>query len=130
MLYRRLADVVVILHMLIGLFFFVGAPLVKLAPWLAILHIPLVLWVCAAFIMGWTCPLTPLENRLRRLAGDAGYEGSFVDRYLVPLFTLPNQKPRAERSRTGRRNEALLGIFLGLMVAVLYVGLFFKQIAG
>ena len=36
--------------------------------------------------MGWICPLTPLENRLRRLGGGAGYDLSFVEHYLQPLL--------------------------------------------
>ena len=37
-------------------------------------------------IAGWICPLTPLENTLRRMGGDAGYTGSFVDRYVVSIL--------------------------------------------
>ena len=36
--------------------------------------------------MGWLCPLTPLENRLRHTAGLAGYEGGFVEHYLLPVL--------------------------------------------
>ena len=32
------------------------------------------------------CPLTPLENRLRRAAGAEGYGEGFVDHYLIPLI--------------------------------------------
>jgi hypothetical protein len=31
------------------------------------------------------CPLTPLEVAFRRAAGQAVYETSFVERYLLPL---------------------------------------------
>jgi hypothetical protein len=34
-------------------------------------------------MMGWYCPLTPLENRLRLLAGEAPYAGDFIGRYLL-----------------------------------------------
>jgi hypothetical protein len=30
------------------------------------------------------CPLTPLENRFRYLAGQAGYEGGFIEHYIAP----------------------------------------------
>jgi hypothetical protein len=36
-------------------------------------------------IMGWICPLTPLEITLRRAAGSVAYDVSFVERYLVPI---------------------------------------------
>jgi Protein of Unknown function (DUF2784) len=31
------------------------------------------------------CPLTPLENRFRYQAGQAGYEGGFIQHYRAPL---------------------------------------------
>jgi hypothetical protein len=34
---------------------------------------------------GWICPLTPLENDLRRAAGEAGYTGGFIEHYVIPL---------------------------------------------
>ena len=34
----------------------------------------------------WICPLTPLENRLRRLAGESTYHGDFIARYLLPVL--------------------------------------------
>jgi hypothetical protein len=36
-------------------------------------------------LFGQVCPLTPLENRFRNLAGQAGYEGGFVQHYIAPL---------------------------------------------
>jgi uncharacterized protein DUF2784 len=58
---RRLADLVVVIHALTAVFFFFGGLLALGLPWLALMHLPLAAWVIAAFIMGWTCPLTPLE---------------------------------------------------------------------
>jgi hypothetical protein len=34
----------------------------------------------------WICPLTPLENHLRGLAGASGYDGSFVEQYIAPIL--------------------------------------------
>ena len=39
--------------------------------------------------MGGVCPLTPLENVLRSAAGEAGYEGGFIEQYLMPLIYPP-----------------------------------------
>ena len=36
-------------------------------------------------LMGWNCPLTPLENRFRVAAGDSPYGSGFIDRYIVPI---------------------------------------------
>lgn len=32
--------------------------------------------------VGFTCPLTPLEQLLRECAGQSSYDGGFVDHYL------------------------------------------------
>ena len=32
------------------------------------------------------CPLTPLENSLRRSAGQSGYPGGFLDQYITPVL--------------------------------------------
>ncbi len=37
-------------------------------------------------LSGYICPLTPLENRLRQLGGEAGYAGGFVEHYLLPVI--------------------------------------------
>jgi hypothetical protein len=37
-------------------------------------------------VFGWSCPLTPLENRLRTAAGGSGYEAGFIAHYLAPLI--------------------------------------------
>ena len=42
------------------------------------------------------CPLTPLENLWRRRAGAAGYEGSFVEHYIVPLIYPAGLTPDAQ----------------------------------
>ena len=39
------------------------------------LHLPAVAWSVPMQILGWTCPLTPLENLLLALAGGEGYGG-------------------------------------------------------
>ena len=49
-------------------------------------HLPAAAWGVFIEISGGICPLTPLENSLRRSAGAAGYEGGFVEHYLIPLI--------------------------------------------
>ena len=43
-------------------------------------------WGAYIEFSGAICPLTPLENRLRALAGEAGYAQGFVEHYLLPLI--------------------------------------------
>jgi hypothetical protein len=81
-----LADAVLVLH---GLFI-AWVVLGGLAVWwrgaLAWLHLPAVAWGVWVEWSGSLCPLTPLEQSLRRAAGQAGYEGGFVEHYLGALI--------------------------------------------
>ncbi len=79
------ADLVVVLHALFILFVICGAALLSFCPRLIWLHLPAALWGALIEFSGWICPLTPLENRLRRLAGEQGYAGSFVEEYVIPI---------------------------------------------
>ncbi len=82
MLYRLLADLVVVVHLAFIVFVAVGGLLAWRRPWLVWLHVPSVVWAVAIVTIGFPCPLTPLEKSLRRLAGEEGYTGGFVDRYV------------------------------------------------
>lgn len=84
--YRFLADLVLLVHLGFILFVVAGGFLVLRWPRLAWLHLPVAAWGFAISVFRWTCPLTPLENWLRRGAGQAGYDGTFIDHYLTPLI--------------------------------------------
>src|SRR5215813_13543862 len=84
--YRALADLVVILHMAFLLFVALGGLIAfkwRTAAWF---HMPAVLWAAFIEFTGWKCPLTPLENWLRRLSGEAGYQTGFIEHYLLPAI--------------------------------------------
>ena len=83
---RLAADALVILHLAFILFVIFGGWLAPRWPRLIWLHLPAVIWGVLVEWMGWNCPLTPLENHLRFVAGEAGYTGGFIDRYLLPLI--------------------------------------------
>nr|WP_232516555.1 DUF2784 domain-containing protein [Thauera sp. K11] len=51
-----------------------------------LVHLPAAAWGIYIELSGGICPLTPLENRLRAAAGQAGYEGGFVEHYLLALI--------------------------------------------
>ncbi|WP_157265228.1 DUF2784 domain-containing protein [Azohydromonas aeria] len=80
------ANGLVLLHLLFIAFVVGGAALLPRWPRLAWLHVPAVLWGVYVETAEATCPLTPLENRLRALAGAQGYSGGFVEHYLLPLL--------------------------------------------
>ena len=50
------------------------------------LHVPAVVWAVYVQFFGRICPLTVWEQRLRGLAGEAGYDGGFIDNYLMPII--------------------------------------------
>ncbi|MGR5324468.1 DUF2784 domain-containing protein [Vibrio sp. DNB22_17_1] len=86
MIYRMLADLVVILHLLFIIFALIGGVLVRWRSYMLFIHIPAALWVTVISFKGWICPLTPLENQLRQTAGDEGYPGGFVEHYIIPII--------------------------------------------
>ena len=81
-----LADGVVVLHLLFIAFVVAGAALLWRWPRLAWLHLPAAAWGAWVELSGAICPLTPLENRLRALAGEAGHAQGFVEHHLLPLI--------------------------------------------
>jgi len=80
------ADAVMLFHLAFILFVTVGGLFVLRWPKLAWVHLPAVAWGALIELTGWICPLTPLENRLRAAAGDLGYSGGFIERYIVPII--------------------------------------------
>lgn len=86
MIYKLLADLISLAHLAFVLFVVLGGIAVWRAPKLAWLHLPAVAWGALVELMGWICPLTPWEQSLRRLAGDGGYSGGFVEHYLLPFL--------------------------------------------
>ncbi len=93
MIHRLLADATVGLHLLFIAFVAAGGLLVLRRPRVAWVHLPCAVYGALVELFGWICPLTPLENRLRRLGGEAGYPGGFVERYLLPIV-YPQPFPR------------------------------------
>ena len=87
MVYRLFADLTVGVHFLFLLYVAGGAILVRRARWLAVPHLVCVAWgVYVELAPGAECPLTPLENRFTTLAGQAGYSGSLIEHYLLPII--------------------------------------------
>jgi Protein of Unknown function (DUF2784) len=86
MVYARLADLVLVAHLAFVLFAALGGLLVLRWPRVAWVHLPAVAWGAFIEATGGICPLTPLENSLRRAGGGAGYEGDFLEHYVVSLL--------------------------------------------
>ena len=86
MLYRLLADAVVVVHCAFVVFVVAGGLLALRWPRVLWVHAPAAVWGALIEFAGWICPLTPLENELRRRGGEAGYAGGFIERYLLPVI--------------------------------------------
>lgn len=86
MWYVLLADAVAIVHVLFVLFVMFGALLVLRWPRAVGIHAPALVWGLIVECSGTTCPLTPLENRLRRLGGESGYSEDFLSHWLLMIL--------------------------------------------
>jgi len=82
---RLAADALVLAHLAFIVFVVLGGLLVAWRARIAWLHLPAAAWGAWIEASGAICPLTPWENRLRRLAGESGYPGGFVEHYLIPV---------------------------------------------
>lgn len=77
---------VVLVHLLFIVFVLLGGLLVVRWHGLVWLHLPAVAWGVVVEVLHLQCPLTPLENSLRRAAGEAGYSGGFIEHYLLAII--------------------------------------------
>ena len=89
MIWSLLADSLVILHFAFTAFVIFGGFLTWRWPRVAFVHLPALAWGCWVEVSHSICPLTPWENHLRHLGGEAGYQGSFLAHYLVRVLYPP-----------------------------------------
>ena len=106
MSYRILADLVVLLHLLFIVFVVVGGLLVLRWGRISLLHLPAAAWGSFIEFSGRICPLTPLENHFRHMAGLEGYAAGFIEHHLLSIIY-----------PTGLTHE--IQIVLGLLVVTL-----------
>ncbi len=86
MLYQLLADLLLVIHLLFVVFVLCGGLLVLWRRWWIYVHPPAALWGVLVEFNQWICPLTPLEQELRRSAGAGQYDGGFIEHYFMPLL--------------------------------------------
>ena len=112
--YRLLADAVLVLHGLFIAFALLGGLTLLWRRAMAALHLPAIAWGAYVMLSGRICPLTPLENALRRAAGEAGYAGGFVEHYLAAAI-YPAGLTRPAQVALGAAFVACnLGIYAGV----------------
>jgi Protein of Unknown function (DUF2784) len=113
MWYQAGADLVVVVHLLFIGFVIGGVFLAWRWPRVVWAHIPAVIYGALVEFAGFTCPLTLLENDLRRHAGHAGYHGGFIDHYLVKVIYPPGLT---------RAEQVGLGLLVLLVAVIGYRG--------
>jgi hypothetical protein len=119
MWYHLLADVVLFVHIaFVGFVLLGGLLALKWRP-VAWVHLPAAAWGAIVEFSGWICPLTPLENRLRERAGEAGYRGDFLANYLLPIL-YPDTLTREA--------QTILGLLVVLLNVAIYWWLWRKRI--
>lgn len=111
MLYRVLADAVVLLHFAFLAFVVLGGFLALRWPKVAWVHLPMVAWGTFVELYLHYCPLTPLENWLRERSGVGSYDTGFIDHYIVPVIYPPGLTPGMQ-------------LFLGILLIAGYGGVY------
>lgn len=109
--YAALAALVVFAHLAFVVFATVGGVLALRWPRIAWVHLPAAAWAVFVEFSGRLCPLTPLENILRRRAGLEDYSGDFIANYVFPVL-YPEGMPR--------RVQMAIGAFVLVVNAIAY----------
>jgi hypothetical protein len=86
MMHAFAADAVMLIHFCFIAFALLGSFLVLWKRGLIWLHLPALAWAAWIEASGRICPLTPLENRYRELAGQTLYGEGFITHYLGPII--------------------------------------------
>lgn len=94
--YHILADLIVLLHVAYAAFVVLALPVILLGAkldwpwvrnfWFRTIHLAMIAVVVAQALLGLVCPLTVWEKRLRELAGQGRYPGSFLGRWANELL--------------------------------------------
>ena len=113
MWYRIGADLVLVVHLLFIGFVVGGAFLAWRWPRIIWVQLPAMVYGALVEFVGFTCPLTSLQNYLLRRAGERGYRGGFISHYLVQVIYPPGLT---------RGIQIGLGLFVVLLAAVGYRG--------
>lgn len=117
MVYRVLADAVMLVHFAFILFVAVGALLAWRWPRLAFAHLPALAWSAGTVTIGFPCPLTRLEKALDRRADSDVYDGGFIDQYVEDVV-YPGEY------------SSILRALIAAVVVIGYIGLRHRRAQG
>jgi hypothetical protein len=110
------ADLVLVFHALFVLFAVFGGFLILVDMRCLFLHLPVVAWSSIVNLTHSTCPLTPLEQKLRLQSGQASFEGGWLRNYIEPWLR-PLGMPY--------RLELVAGVSIVVWNAILYGAIWF-----
>ena len=116
MRYLIAANLVMLLHYAFLVFAAFGGFLLRWWPGVMWWHLPVVTWGVAIAAIGWTCPLTPLENRLRVAGGAEPYEGGFIEHYMT-AWAYPDGLPSSVMNLLGVTLLAINALAYGLWLS-------------
>ena len=97
MIWRALADAVMVVHGALLLFFAVGAFLAWRWPRLIWLHLVIVVWNLVIVLVDFGCPVTATEKYFRRQGGESVYAGGYIHHYLEGHLWPEGATPWVER---------------------------------
>jgi hypothetical protein len=109
--YPLLANLIVLVHVAFVVFAVLGGLLAVRWRRLVWIHLPAVIWAALVEVLGWVCPLTPLENWLRRKGGQGGYPFDFIAHYALPILY---------PERLTREVQIALGVIVVLINSAIY----------
>jgi hypothetical protein len=97
MVYRVLADLVMVIHGALLVFFVIGGFLAWRWPRLIWAVLFVAVWNLAIVILDFGCPVTALEKYLRRKGGEQPYARGFIEHYLDGRIWPEGATPTAEK---------------------------------
>ena len=97
MIWRALADIVMVVHGALLLFFVVGGFLAWRWPRLIWLHLTIVVWNLVIVLVDFGCPVTATEKYFRRLGGESVYQHGYIQHYLEGHLWPVGATPIAEK---------------------------------
>lgn len=95
--YRVLADLVMVIHGALLVFFVVGGFLAWRWPRLIWAVLFVAVWNLTIVILDFGCPVTALEKYFRRQGGEQPYAGGYIEHYLDGRIWPEGATPTAEK---------------------------------
>ncbi|TCN39544.1 uncharacterized protein DUF2784 [Kribbella orskensis] len=97
MVYRALADLVMVIHGALLVFFVIGGFLAWRWPRLIWGVLFVAVWNLSIVILDFGCPVTALEKYFRRQGGEQPYQAGFIEHYLDGRLWPEGATPTAEK---------------------------------